>query len=69
MSRLVSSKILPVISHEERRIDDFREIPCKDMDYDCLAFDGKIPFGNYHRCYDYAPERGKCIFCECMRRN
>lgn len=69
MSRLDSNKLLSVISFEERRIDDFREIPCKDMDYDCLAFDGKVPFGNYQRCYKYAPERGTCIFCEWVKKN
>lgn len=69
MSRLVSSKILPVIAHEERRIDDFREIPCKDMDYDCFAFDGRVPFGSYNRCYAYAPERGRCIFCEWFNKS
>jgi hypothetical protein len=68
MSRLDSNRFLNVISFEERRIDDFKEIPCKDMDYDCFAFDGKIPFGSYQRCYDYAPERGKCIFCDWMKK-
>ncbi len=37
---------------------DPRELPCRDMDLDCLL-DGK-PFGSYHRCYVYAPELGKC---------
>jgi hypothetical protein len=55
-------KFLEEIPREERRLDDFREIPCKDMDLDCLASDGKIPFGSYKRCYEYAPELGKCIF-------
>lgn len=56
------SKLLVETPREERRLDDFREIPCKDMDLDCLASDGKIPFGSYKRCYEYAPELGKCIF-------
>jgi hypothetical protein len=56
------SKLLAETPREERRLDDFREIPCKDMDLDCLASDGKIPFGSYKRCYEYAPELGKCIF-------
>jgi hypothetical protein len=55
-------KFLQEIPREERKLDDFREIPCKDMDLDCLASDGKIPFGSYKRCYEYAPELGKCIF-------
>ena len=67
MSRLNSNKFISVISVEERRIDDFKEIPCKDMDYDCFAFDGRVPFGSYQRCYKYAPERGKCIFCEWIK--
>ena len=69
MSKLNSNKLLSVISVEERRIDDFKEIPCKDMDYDCFAFDGRVPFGSYQRCYGYAPERGKCIVCEWLNKN
>ena len=49
---------------EERRLTDFKEIPCKDMDIDCFALDGRPPFGSYKRCYEYAPELGKCIFYE-----
>jgi hypothetical protein len=49
---------------EERRLTDFKEIPCRDMDLDCLASDGRPPFGSYRRCYEYAPELGKCIFFE-----
>jgi hypothetical protein len=54
------SRVAP--AHEERRRDDFREMPCKDFDLDCLALDGRIPFGDYRRCYLYAPELGRCIF-------
>lgn len=39
-----------------------REIPCRDLDLDCFAFDGQIPFGDYARCQAYAPELGRCIF-------
>ena len=49
---------------EERKLTDFKEIPCKDMDLDCLALDGRTPFGSYKRCYEYAPELGRCIFHE-----
>ena len=52
---------------EERRLTDFKEIPCKDMDLDCLALDGRTPFGSYKRCYEYAPELGRCIFYEWER--
>jgi len=41
---------------------DPREIPCKDMDIDCLALDGVIPFGDYNRCYLYDPSQGRCPF-------
>ena len=41
---------------------DRREIPCRDLDLDCFAFDGVIPFGGYSRCQAYAPELGRCIF-------
>jgi hypothetical protein len=51
------------ISQEERKREDFKEIPCKDLDLDCFALDGQVPFGDYHRCYEYAPELGKCVFC------
>lgn len=44
---------------DERR----REIPCKDMDLDCLPNKEKIiPFGNYVKCYLYDPEKGGCPF-------
>lgn len=55
-------KFLEETPREERSLNDYKEIPCKDMDLDCFAFDGKIPFGSYKRCYEYAPELGKCIF-------
>jgi len=58
------NKFLGIVSVEERVIKDYKEIPCKDMDVDCFAFDGKVPFGNYEKCYKYAPELGRCIFCE-----
>lgn len=56
--------ILNVNIQEERMLDDYREIPCKDFDLDCLALDGKVPFDDYRRCYYYAPELGRCIFCQ-----
>ena len=64
MRRDILEKLIQMIPREERRIDYYKEIPCKDFDYDCFGFDGRIPFGNYERCYNYAPEMGKCIFCE-----
>jgi hypothetical protein len=39
-----------------------REVPCKDLDLDCFAFDGIIPFGDYARCHAYEPQAGRCIF-------
>ncbi len=39
-----------------------REVPCKDLDLDCFAFDGVIPFGDYGRCQQYDPDAGRCIF-------
>jgi hypothetical protein len=57
------------IPGEERRRDEYKEIPCKDMDWDCFALDGKIPFGNYGKCYQYAPELGKCIFFEWQKES
>jgi len=39
------------------------------MDWDCFALDGKIPFGNYQKCYQYAPELGKCIFYEWQKES
>ena len=58
------NKFLGIVSVEERVIKDYKEIPCKDMDLDCFAFDGEKPFGSYEKCYNYAPELGRCIFCE-----
>jgi hypothetical protein len=43
---------------EVKRFADPRELPCRDMDLDCLT--GEKPFGSYRRCYVYAPEMGKC---------
>ena len=43
---------------EAKRFVDPRELPCRDMDLDCLT--GEKPFGSYCRCYAYAPELGKC---------
>ncbi len=57
-------KLVSEIPKEERTLTDFKEIPCKDMDLDCFALDGKVPFGSYKRCYEYAPELGRCIFYE-----
>lgn len=57
-------KLVSQTAGEERNLINFREIPCKDMDLDCFALDGKIPFDDYRKCYDYAPELGRCIFCE-----
>lgn len=39
-----------------------REIPCRDLDVDCFALDGVVPFGGYAKCQAYAPELGRCIF-------
>ncbi len=45
------------------RTEDRVELPCKDMDMDCLPDkEGFIPFGNYAHCYIYAPEKGMCPF-------
>jgi hypothetical protein len=56
------NKLARDLPREERKLVNFKEIPCKDMDIDCFALDGRIPFGSYKRCYEYAPELGKCIF-------
>jgi len=56
--------ILEVDVQEERKLDDYREIPCKDLDLDCFALDGKIPFSDYRKCFNYAPQLGKCFFCQ-----
>ncbi len=40
-----------------------RELPCKDMDLDCLpGRRGEIPFGSYVKCYLYDPDKGSCPF-------
>lgn len=43
--------------------EDKKEIPCKDMDIDCLP-DGKgsLSFGSYVKCYLYDPDKGNCPF-------
>ncbi len=56
------SALLPVLRHDVVQWPDQREVPCRDMDFDCFAFDGVIPFGDYARCEAYAPELGRCIF-------
>lgn len=44
---------------EETRI----EVPCKDMDLDCLPdMDNNVPFGDYTLCYVYDSEKGMCPF-------
>jgi hypothetical protein len=57
-----TNKLVSDLPREERILLNFKEIPCKDMDLDCLALDGRVPFGSYRRCYEYAPELGRCIF-------
>jgi hypothetical protein len=64
MKNKLINQLITEIPKEERELKDFREIPCRDMDLDCFAQDGIIPFGSYRCCYDYAPELGKCIFYE-----
>jgi len=51
-----------VAQTQDQNEDDYRELPCRDFDLDCYAFDGVIPFGGYRRCQSYMPEMGKCIF-------
>lgn len=46
-----------------------REVPCKDLDLDCFAFDGIIPFGDYARCHAYEPQAGRCIFLSCTEQS
>jgi len=42
---------------------DKRELPCKDLDLDCLPDEhGCIPFGSYRSCYLYDPDKGSCPF-------
>ncbi len=47
---------------ETAQLPERQEIPCKDLDLDCFAFDGVIPFGDYRRCHAYDPDAGRCIF-------
>jgi hypothetical protein len=58
----LTKTLISSVLREERTLANFKEIPCKDMDLDCFALDGTIPFGSYKKCYQYAPELGKCIF-------
>lgn len=40
-----------------------KEIPCKDLDFDCLpGDDDTVPFGSYTRCFAYDSEQGICPF-------
>ena len=48
---------------ELKQIDP-REKPCRDLDLDCLATDGVVPFGDYYRCHQYDPAQGKCPFAD-----
>jgi hypothetical protein len=50
------------LAREERREEQNRELPCRDFDWDCLATDGVVPFGDYRKCQLYDPDRGKCLF-------
>jgi hypothetical protein len=52
------STALDLAPVEVKKFVDPRELPCRDMDLDCLM--GEKPFGSYHRCYVYAPELGRC---------
>jgi hypothetical protein len=46
------------------------EIPCKDLDVDCLPDEeGDVPFGNYTCCYFYDKEQGMCPFLPFHRSN
>jgi len=47
----------------EYKLEDKKEIPCKDMDLDCLPDDnGFIPFGSYIKCYLYDSDKASCPF-------
>lgn len=47
----------------EYKLEDKKEIPCKDMDLDCLPDDnGFTPFGGYIKCYLYDSDKGSCPF-------
>ncbi|MCP4726555.1 MAG: hypothetical protein GY863_16035 [bacterium] len=53
-------KIDNVIDISEEKTDKI-EIPCKDLDLDCLPDEeGIVPFGNYKKCYLYDPDQGMC---------
>ena len=54
-------------THFQYEIQEIRqnpiEIPCKDLDMDCLPDEeGHIPFGDYTCCYLYDKEQGMCPF-------
>jgi hypothetical protein len=54
-----------VRQYQDQTQEDYRELPCRDFDFDCYGFDGIVPFGDYRRCEAYARERGRCIFLSC----
>ncbi len=50
--------------------EERKEIPCKDMDVDCLPDkNGDIPFGSYFMCHKYDRESGGCPFLPMMGKN
>ncbi len=55
---------MPVKSPQvlEEKEEDFRELPCRDFDMDCYAFDSVVPFGSYKKCQAYMPGMGRCLF-------
>ena len=55
--------------HDILEWPDQREVPCKDLDLDCFAFDEVVPFGDYGRCHAYDPGSGRCIFLAGRERN
>jgi len=60
--------IRPVVE-EYIELSDRIEMPCKDMDLDCLPdADGNIPFGSYSCCYMYDSQQGICPFLPITRR-
>ena len=58
----MSGMLRGVAQFQEQVDEDYRELPCRDFDFDCYGFDGLIPFGDYKKCQEYMPEMGKCIF-------
>jgi len=43
--------------------EDRKELPCKDLDIDCLPDNkGDVPFGSYQRCFLYDFKKGSCPF-------